>query len=221
MAPRWQTGWTAPRSRRSPHGQDRRRAWRTTLKATARARSCSGWHRRAVRDPCMGRRSAPRGTVPRSGRGWWPSAPPKLRCFAWYWRLSTRRSAPLALNQSCLPRHGVGPGRWRGMTRPNMAGGGTWLSSTGAFSSTNVASARAPTQTRSRAPSRLGNPSATRSRPPSMGAVQSLRHARNVNNSIHYVQRDGVLALQCRIHRSSLVMCCECGHNDKAVPPLL
>jgi hypothetical protein len=31
------------------------------------------------------------------------------------------------------------------------------------------------------------------SRPPSIGAFQSLMHARNLNDSIHHFQRDGVL----------------------------
>src|SRR5258705_3839041 len=47
--------------------------------------------------------------------------------------------------------------------------------------------------TRSRAKSRPGNTNATPSRPPSIGAFQSLMHARNLHDSIHHFQRDGVL----------------------------
>jgi hypothetical protein len=52
-----------------------------------------------------------------------------------------------------------------------------------------------PMKTRSSVKLRPGNTSATQSRPPAIGAFQSLMHARNWNDSIHHFQRDGVLAV--------------------------
>ena len=50
--------------------------------------------------------------------------------------------------------------------------------------------AASPMKARSSAKSRLGNTSATRSRPLSIGAFQSPMHARNSNDFIDHFQRD-------------------------------
>src|SRR6266568_4075539 len=79
------------------------------------------------------------------------------------------------------------------MTRQNMTVGGTWLQSHCVSCSNNVSIAVSPMKTRSSVQLRPGNTSATLRRPPSIGAFQSLRHARNWNDSLHHFQRDGVL----------------------------